>query len=134
MRDRLPMFRRRWFAWCLWLLAAGAASIPAARCRIANSLDDWIPELRSVGEFESYVVIGWPAGSIDAATVGARLRALPGVAQCIDAPLVRVTGSLLGVTAEDFVVGPGGGYLGAFCFRRNGVEDADFRSEERRVG
>ena len=91
--------------------------------RVGNSMDAWMPDLATPGPYRSYVVVGFPSDRVDASAIASRLRALPATAFCIDPLMLRATGWLTGVTADDFVVGKDGAYSGVFCFRDASATD-----------
>ena len=116
----------RRFAWALWVLLAVPATIELRRLHVDNSLDGWIPQLRSRGPFTTYVVVGWPAQRFAPGLIEAALRAAPGVLLSLDRQTILPL-TLAGVaTPQDLVISNDGSYAGAFCFSDGRLSDAQF--------
>lgn len=119
-------------AWCIWLALALVALVSLRTLRIDNSLDDWMPQLRSVGPVASYVVIGWPGGACDRGALRAALATEPGVIFILDRSTIRPLVLAGLVTPEALVVSPDGSYEGMFCFRSTSADDERFMRDVRR--
>lgn len=123
--------RPRRLAWTIWIVLSAISAAGLRHYRVDNSLDGWLPELRSVGPHASYVVIGWQTAQLKRAEVLERLRTISGNAGIIDLPTALLIGGPMGVTPENFVLSPDGTFEGLFCFRAPEVSDQQFVSDVR---
>lgn len=125
---RMPKQMRAgsWLAWATWILLTALGAAGFRHARVENSIDSWAPELKSVGPFESYVVLGGRVEVFDDAEIRQSLRDVPSISLIIDRTSVAQTGALSGIDPRDFVISPDGQYTGMFCFRGGGVSDDEF--------
>lgn len=115
-----------WLAWATWILLAALGAAGFRHARVENSIDSWAPELKSVGPFESYVVLGGAVEVFDDSAIRRALRDVSSVSLIIDRTSVAQSNTLTGIDPRDFVVSPDGRYAGMFCFRGGGVSDDEF--------
>lgn len=119
--------------WAIWLAATASCAVGLREYRVDSDLSAWAPQLRATGPVRSYLVVGFERNAVDERSLAEGLCRLSSVEFCVDPQTVKSSGHLIGVTPDEFVIGPDEDYAGIFLFPRPEIGDEFFVSEIRRV-
>ena len=120
-------------AWVSWIALRKVSAAGLRHYRNDNPLSEWVPERRSKGPIQTYLVVGGPGEAFGMDRVVPALQQLDSVAWRLDAGTLAIAGPLASVSAEDFLVSRDGRWIGIYVFRAEAADDGTFVREVREV-